>query len=93
MKKELKEEVIGAIVVVAVIIAGTLGAFMVLKPTGQAYQMPIEVCSCTLDGYWEQVAYRENYVFSPDGSSRYVGEIPDSSYKCAEVCANIGGHA
>jgi len=93
MKKEVKEEVVGAIVVIAVIVAGTLGALMVLKPAGQAYQMPVDVCSCSHNGYWEQVAYRDNYVFTPDGSSRYIGEIEDSPLKCAEICANIGGHA
>jgi len=93
MGKEVKEEVIGACVVIAVLVAGSLGAYIVLKPTGQAYELPINVCSCSIDGYWEQTIYKENYAFLPDGSSRYIGEISESPYKCAEICANIGGYA
>lgn len=92
-EKEVKEEVIGACVVIAVIVAGSLGAYIVLKPTGQAYQPDLDTCLCNVDGLWQQVMYSQDYVFMPGDRQAYVGPISEGPDFCAQVCASIGGFA
>ncbi len=90
--KEVSDQIIGALVVVAILLAGTWGAYIILKPVGQAYYFP-ESCSCGINGMPVNVLYKEGFAFMPDGTSRFVGHVEDSEFMCSVVCASIGGYA
>ena len=95
MKGE-EHHVIGAVVIVSILLAATLGAMLIFEqPVGKAFQMPgldeLQECSCKKAGSQFSVLYSDSgYVLLPDGQYRNVGIFDEDV--CPNVCASIGAY-
>lgn len=92
MKAE--EHLVGAVVVIAVLLAAILGVFLVFQqPYGRAFQgLDQTECSCRLDGYQFSAIYDDGFVLMPGGDIKSVEKVEESADTCDQVCAMVGGY-